>query len=67
MVELGYPYAFERLTIVDLPDCERHEPYRSEDAPAAGRVETELGPVEYLYQSMTTPRPIDPGGVDAGC
>jgi SAM-dependent methyltransferase len=64
MVELGYPYAFERLTIVDLPDPDRHELYRSEDGPGAERVETELGPVEYLYQSMTTLQPIADGSVD---
>jgi SAM-dependent methyltransferase len=64
MVELGYPYAFERLTIVDLPDQDRHELYRSEDGRAPERVETERGPVEYLYQSMTTLQPIADASVD---
>ena len=64
MVELGYPYAFERVTIVDLPDRDRHELYRSEDGQAPERVETEMGPVEYLYQSMTTLQPIADGSVD---
>ncbi|MCU4185574.1 methyltransferase domain-containing protein [Acidiferrimicrobium sp. IK] len=51
MVALGYPYAFDELTIVDLPSNERHEIYRSTD----GRhtVETPLGPVRYRYHSMT--------------
>ena len=43
LVELGYPYRFERLTIVDLPDGERHELYRSDGGPAVGVVQTELG------------------------
>lgn len=64
LVELGYPYRFERLTIVDLPDSERHELYRSDGGPAAGMVQTELGPVEYLYQSMTSLRPIPDASVD---
>jgi len=63
-VELGYPYRFERLTIVDLPDGERHELYRSDGAPAAGVVETDLGPVDYLYQSMITLHPIPDASVD---
>lgn len=28
LVALGYPYPFEELVIVDLPDNERHELYR---------------------------------------
>jgi SAM-dependent methyltransferase len=49
-VNLGYPYRFERLVIVDLPPDERHELYRAE---AFGAVESPLGPVEYRYGSMT--------------
>jgi SAM-dependent methyltransferase len=64
MVELGYPYDFELLTIVDLPDRERHELYRSEGGPEVERVPTERGPVEYLYQSMTTLRPVADSSVD---
>ena len=58
MVELGYPYRFERLTVVDLPSPERHELYRTEGDRAFETVETELGPVDYLYQSMTSLVPI---------
>lgn len=64
LVELGYPYPFARLTVVDLPDAERHALYRSEAGAAAGVVVTELGPVDCLYQSMTTLRPIPDGSVD---
>ena len=64
LVELGYPYRFERLTIVDLPDGERHELYRSDGGPAVGVVQTEQGPVDYLYQSMTTLQPIPDASVD---
>jgi SAM-dependent methyltransferase len=64
MVELGYPYAFDLLTIVDLPDRERHALYRSEGGQETETVRTERGPVEYLYQSMTTLRPIADEAVD---
>jgi len=64
MVEMGYPYRFERLTIVDLPSAERHELYQTGDDSARTIVETELGPVDYLYQSMTSLRPIPDGSVD---
>lgn len=63
MVEMGYPYRFERLTIVDLPSEERHELYRTEDD-RSGTVETEMGPVDYLLQSMTSLRPIPDESVD---
>lgn len=51
MVAMGYPYRFDRLTIVDLPSEDRHAIYRQESRP--DRVETELGPVYYRYHSMT--------------
>ena len=34
-VRLGYPYAFERLVIVDLPSEDRHELYRAGEPPIA--------------------------------
>jgi len=64
MVEMGYPYRFERLTIVDLPSEERHELYQTGDDSARSVVKTELGPVDYLYQSMTSLRPIPDDSVD---
>jgi SAM-dependent methyltransferase len=64
MVELGWPYPFERLTIVDLPSDERHELYQTGDDEARRAVVTERGPVDYLYQSMTSLQPIPDSSVD---
>ena len=50
LVGMGYPYAFEQLTIVDLPHDDRHDLYKRSDQHE--RVETRLGPVEYRYHSM---------------
>ena len=50
LVQMGYPYSFERLVIIDLPSDERHDLYgyiASTDA-----VASPLGPVEYRYHSM---------------
>jgi SAM-dependent methyltransferase len=51
LVHLGYPYPFERLVVVDLPVDERHEIYRGGSDGAT--VLSELGPVEFAFQSMT--------------
>ena len=51
MVVMGYPYAFESLTIVDLPPADRHEIYRWESNPDA--IDSPNGPVRYTYHSMT--------------
>jgi Methyltransferase domain len=51
LVAMGYPYRFDRLTIIDLPSEDRHAIYRQESRP--DRVETQLGPVYYRYHSMT--------------
>lgn len=64
MVEIGYPYRFDRLTIIDLPSAERHELYRTDGDQAIDTVETDRGPVDYLYQSMTTLQPIPDASVD---
>jgi SAM-dependent methyltransferase len=50
-VAMGYPYRFEELVVVDLPDEERHELYRAAARPE--RVESVRGPVRYRYHSMT--------------
>ena len=50
LVAMGYPYAFQQLTIVDLPHGDRHELYQRSDQHE--RVESHLGPVEYRYHSM---------------
>ena len=64
MVEMGYPYPFESLTVVDLPNPERHALYRSEGGVAPARVDTGLGPVHYLYQSMTSLQPVEDASID---
>jgi hypothetical protein len=64
MVEMGYPYPFESLTVVDLPNPERHALYRTEGGAAPATVETGLGPVHYLYQSMTSLHPIADASID---
>ena len=57
LVRMGYPYPFEKLVIVDLPEDDRHPLYQgdliSERATAAPEVTTPLGPVTYRYHSMT--------------
>lgn len=50
LVLLGYPYDFERLTVVDLPPDDRHELYRSD---AYHEVQSERGPVAYEFRSMS--------------
>lgn len=62
LVLLGYPYSFEKLTIIDLPIDDRHEIYQNNRE--VRRVDTHLGPVEYLYQSMTQLQPIPDRSVD---
>jgi ubiquinone/menaquinone biosynthesis C-methylase UbiE len=51
MVLMGYPYPFEQLVVVDLPQDDRNQLYK-EDA-ERHVVETGLGPVHYHYHSMT--------------
>lgn len=50
LVTMGYPYPFDALTIIDLPDDERHPLYR---APEHTTVQSRLGPVTYRYHSMS--------------
>jgi SAM-dependent methyltransferase len=50
LVSMGYPYRFEKLTIVDLPSEERHELYGN--IASADVVGSRCGPVEYRYHSM---------------
>lgn len=51
LVDLGYPYAFDELVIVELPAEDRHDHYS--DVLEADRVESPLGPVTYRYHSLT--------------
>jgi SAM-dependent methyltransferase len=50
LVQLGYPYPFEELTIVDLPNEDRHDLYVT--VPSTITIDTPLGPVRYRYHSM---------------
>jgi SAM-dependent methyltransferase len=52
LVELGYPYHFDELIIIDLPPDERHALYQEEVRRT--EVDTEFGPVRYRYHSMTS-------------
>lgn len=49
LLMLGYPYRFEQLDIIDLPPEERHELY---NLPEWRALETDNGPVRYVYRSM---------------
>ena len=50
LVNMGYPYRFEELVIVDLPPDERHPIY--DRGGVRSVVATPLGPVRYAYHSM---------------
>jgi SAM-dependent methyltransferase len=62
LVELGYPYAFDELVIVELPAEVRHDHYS--DVVEADRVVTALGPVTYRYHSMTDLTGLEDGSFD---
>lgn len=62
LVGLGYPYPFEQVTIVDLPNEARHEGYVSELV--TDEVMTAQGPVRYRYHSMDDLSGIEDGSVD---
>jgi SAM-dependent methyltransferase len=59
--EMGYPYAFDRITVVDLPPQDRHSMYR--DIAMKEKV-TPNGPISILYTSMTDLRGISDHTVD---
>ncbi len=50
LVRMGYPYKFDELIIVDLPDDDRHEVYRVNGTQLD--VETASGSVRHRYHSM---------------
>jgi predicted SAM-dependent methyltransferase len=50
LVDIGWPYRFEQLVIVDLPADDRHELFAR--GPRPTDVDSPLGPVEYRYHSM---------------
>lgn len=51
LVAMGYPYSFDELTIVDLPNELRHPMYRSPEHHEP--IASHLGPVRYRYHSMS--------------
>ncbi|MFP4081393.1 MAG: class I SAM-dependent methyltransferase [Candidatus Aminicenantes bacterium] len=62
LVNMGYPYKFEELIVVDLPGGEgagqRESPSRR------NTVQSELGPVRYQYHSMADLSPYPDGSFD---
>jgi SAM-dependent methyltransferase len=50
LVAMGYPYSFDELVIVDLPDELRHPIYRADRT--LREVKSPSGLVRYLYHSM---------------
>jgi len=68
MVRMGYPYPFDELVIVDLPEDDRHPIYQgdviSEREVEAPVVDTPLGRVSYRYHSMTDLSRFDDESID---
>jgi len=62
MVAMGYPYPFKELVIVDLPDEDRHELYRTQRRP--DEVDTPLGVVRHRYHTMTDLSDYDDSSFD---
>ena len=52
LVVMGYPYTFKRLYIIDLPLEKRIELY-SDGYELHDNIDTEKGPIQYVYTSMT--------------
>ncbi len=50
LISLGYPYSFESLTVIDLPNPLRHEIYRSGARPES--FQSDQGPIHYRFHSM---------------
>jgi predicted SAM-dependent methyltransferase len=53
LVVLGYPYRFRSLSIVELPREQRHAIYTEHCGDYHDVVPTHLGPVRYVFTSMT--------------
>jgi len=62
MVLMGYPYAFEELVVVDLPPDDRNDLYK--ETVSRDVTQTELGPVQYRYHSMSDLTPYPDGSFD---
>lgn len=63
MVLMGYPYQFDRLTIVEANESNRHEIYQGVGY-GLTEVKTEQGTVDYLYGSMADLSAIPSDSVD---
>lgn len=64
LVVMGYPYPFDRLTIVEPPKPDRHELYRGVAPGEPDALDTGRGVIEYLYSSMADLSAIPSGSVD---
>jgi predicted SAM-dependent methyltransferase len=64
LVVMGYPYKFQSLTVVDLPADARCEEFADGGKEHARTVQTNGGPVHYLYQSMTDVSGVGDASVD---
>jgi SAM-dependent methyltransferase len=64
LVVMGYPYEFDEIVIIELPPEARNDLYKT--APNKS-IETDLGPVTYLYRSMTDLADLPDGSFDMVC
>jgi SAM-dependent methyltransferase len=62
LVEMGYPYDFEELVVVELPPDEAHPLYQRPKV--SGSVDTHRGPVRYSYGSMSDLGGFEDGSID---
>jgi predicted SAM-dependent methyltransferase len=53
LLALGYPYSFEKLTIVEMPLINRHESYSARGNTQHGVVTCDQGTIEWNYRPMT--------------
>jgi SAM-dependent methyltransferase len=64
LVIMGYPYRFDRLTIVEPPKPDRHDLYLGVAPGDPDVIDTGRGVVEYLYTSMADLSAVPSGSVD---
>jgi glycosyltransferase involved in cell wall biosynthesis/SAM-dependent methyltransferase len=62
---MGYPHPVQSLTVVDLPPDERQGEYFCSDLEKPGEwLDTEMGPVRYLYTSMADLSAVESNSID---